>query len=365
MKKIIVIVTFILCLSLNTNVYAASNSSGNAAYSNIVVNYYDVAYDIYLSMQMQDLSGVLDMSSVQNQNFVDALEANTITWKHSIQQGYTKDVRERYPLYFEFKKIDKVGDTVFLTVNISGDSTEAYPPFVAFGENKFILKQSKGNWLITQHDYNDVVLFEQSKTEKKDFQLDKVRIKVDEQNAQTMTLMIPNEDVGILSNPYTDYTYSTSRAVQYANNFVVSRNTYFYDAGLDCTNFISQCVSYGFGSTTSYSSSSSYRMVPGTWSAGSGGGYPAWEIVSSHWSYMISSKTGLNGPRVGTRTWSTLSNGGVMQIDFTSNGTYDHTVICVDKANQKFAQHTDNGYRYYNDYTGSKRFYQPSYFRSS
>ena len=43
-------------------------------------------------------------------------------------------------------------------------------------------------------------------------------------------------------------------------------------------------------------------------------------------------------------TWANLQNGGVMQIDFTSDGTYDHSVICVDKTDQKFAQHSSKIY---------------------
>jgi len=152
-------------------------------YTEVVAKYYDLAYDIYLSMEMQDMSDVLDMSSIQNQNFVDALEANTIRWEYSIQKGYTIDTRERYPLYYDFAKIDKKDGTVIVTVDISGDDTQAYPPFVVFGENKFVLKQIENTWLITQHDYNDIHLFEISKTEKYDFELDKVRMRVDEEHA--------------------------------------------------------------------------------------------------------------------------------------------------------------------------------------
>ncbi len=108
-------------------------------------------------------------------------------------------------------------------------------------------------------------------------------------------------------------------------------------------------------------------MVSGSyssgWFAGSGEGSGPWEGVTNHWNYMVSSKTDQEGPRVSQTTWANLKNGGVMQIDFDSDGEYTHSVICVDKSNEKFAQHTSNIYRYYDDYGGTKRFYNPTYFR--
>lgn len=56
------------------------------------------------------------------------------------------------------------------------------------------------------------------------------------------------------------------------------------------------------------------------------------------------------GPRViVVDSINSLDNGGIMQIDFYNDGKFDHTVILVDKATLKFAQHTSNTYRYYQD----------------
>jgi hypothetical protein len=60
---------------------------------------------------------------------------------------------------------------------------------------------------------------------------------------------------------------------------------------------------------------------------------------------------------------SSLNNGGIMQIDFDYDNDYDHTVILVNKDSLLFAQHTSNGYRYFHDYTGAKRYFNPSHFR--
>lgn len=79
--------------------------------------------------------------------------------------------------------------------------------------------------------------------------------------------------------------------------------------------------------------------------------------------YAISSKTNMNGPRVREGSLSRLSAGDVMQIDFDNDGVYTHSTICVDENNRKFAQHTSNTFRYYSDYSGTKRFYEPISFR--
>ena len=165
----------------------------------------------------------------------------------------------------------------------------------------------------------------------------------------------------------TDLQYSSSRAVSYANAFVHNNNPYFYSTTLNCTNFVSQAVSYRFGSTTGYSSPTSFRMVSGTytsgWFAGSGGGSGPWENVTRNWDYMISGKVNLNGPRVNVTNWAGLLDGGVVQIDFNSDGRFDHSAICVNRASGIFAQNTQNTYRFHQEYIGPKRYYNPSFFR--
>lgn len=96
--------------------------------------------------------------------------------------------------------------------------------------------------------------------------------------------------------------YSGSRGASYANKYAGQRNTYFYDAGADCTNFVSQCIwaAYGGWSTSMSNTTmqnnikSKFRMTS-TWYAGSGGGSSAWENVDYLWDYAVGN-TG-NGPK--------------------------------------------------------------------
>jgi hypothetical protein len=100
-------------------------------------------------------------------------------------------------------------------------------------------------------------------------------------------------------------------------------------------------------------------MVPGSsyrdgWYAGPGGGSRNWESVQAFWNYMTGNKKAdTPGPRVSVvSSFSSLKNGGIMQIDPNNTGNYNHTTILVDKSSEKFAQHTLNNYYYYDDYSG-------------
>lgn len=335
----------------------------------IIENYYNDSYDMWLNLKIGDLSPYLDLKSIQCYNKFTALNRSIDTWKYSIDKGYYKGKRQKHNINYKYISFKTIGNDIEVKVNLSGETSgmPAYPFFVSFGDNIFRLAKVNDKWVIYYHDYNDVFFYEKSRCEKLSYNIETLHTNIDKENTPNTENNSEELDFTIRSYPHTDHYYSSSRAVSYANKFVNTANSYFYTASLDCTNFVSQCISYGFGQSTSYSSSSSYRMVSGSysngWFAGSGGGSGPWESVSHHWNYMTSSKTNLDGPRVNSTSLSSLKNGDVMQIDLDSNGTYDHSVICVDTTNKKFAQHSYNGYRYYSQYEGIKRFYHPKYFR--
>lgn len=360
--KIVITISLIItpCVLIN-----ADDRYSEKIIQNVIEKYYDLSYDSYLDLKSINLSSVLDLNSIQNQNKITSLNETIEKWKYAVQKGYCDDIRERYPIIYNFIKIEIVDNMAMVFLNIDGDKNEAYPPFVTFGENKFVLKYNDSNWLISEQQNSDIEIIEQNDKLLPKKLNEKIHedMDIDYQSVYLNSAEFVDGNI-IDSDPYYDYNYVTSRAVNYANNFVSTGNSFFYIIdGNDCTNFISQCVSYGYGDTTSYSNIQSYRMMSSVWSAGSGGGYAAWENVSSHWNYMIQNKNGQPGPRVTISTWANTTDGGVMQIDFTGDGTYDHTVICVSKSLQKFAQHTSNTYRYWNDYSGVKRYYKPNYFR--
>ncbi len=363
----LVLLLICLCMSVSSvSAESSINKDGNRI-KNVIENYYSDSYEMWMDLKVGNLSKYLDFESIQCYNKVIALEENIEKWKYGIEEYHSKDFREKHDIFFEYDSIEIMDNTAIVKVNLSGETKgqPAYPFFVALGENTFILKKKGSNWLINEHEYSNIYFYEKSKSEKISYDIAKLRKEIDKYQEEVKKDELLDEIVRVY--PSTDYYYSNSRAVQYANEFVENNNSYFYTAGSDCTNFVSQCVSYGFGSTTNYSTSTSYRMVSGTystgWFGGSGGGSGPWESVDDHWDYMTSSKTNENGPRVAVTSWSSLPSGGIMQIDFDSDGDYDHSVICVDRSTEKFAQHSFNRYAYYYQYVGDKRFYKPSYFR--
>lgn len=262
------------------------------------------------------------------------------------------------------------------------DDNEAYPPFISSGDNILELENRNGSWKIVSHDYEGLDIYETSadillpelKSKELYKQIDENYVIDHEKEYKNYDEKVSNGEVIPYSLPSTDYTYSGSRGVSYANSYVTNANSRFYTAsvsGGDCTNFVSQCLWYGFGAAdTQTDITNKVRMIPGStysdgWYAGSGGGSRNWEAVNYFWSYMTSSKSiDTPGPRVSVvSSISSLNAGGIMQIDFTSDGSYDHSVIMVDTATQKFAQHSSNIYRFYSDYSGTKRFLNPSYIK--
>lgn len=368
------LVVLLICSLISSSFVFAETSldKESADVQKIIENYYSESYKMWMDLKAGDLSKYLDLESIQSYNKAVALEENIQRWKYNIEKNYPKDFRERHDIFFDYISVKITGDTAIVKVNLSGETVgmPAYPFFVSLGENIFLLNKKNNSWLISEHEYNDLYFYERSKSEKISYNINELRNQIDEINKKIIKndIMSNNDNIGIESFPHTDYSFNSSRAVAYANQFVNNANSYFYEVSSDCTNFVSQAISYGFGSGTSYSSSSSYRMVSGSyscgWFGGSHGGSGPWEGVGNHWNYMTSSKVNEEGPRVTITSWSSLPTGGVMQLDFNSNGTYTHSVICVDKSTEKFAQHSQNGYRYLTQYgSSSKRFYRANYFR--
>lgn len=348
-----------------------NNTNKVAQIEDIIKGYYTASYDMWWNLKMDGLSEYLDMDSVQCQNKVTALTESIQKWKYMFDNSYYQGKRERHEIYFDFHSVKINGDNATVDVVLSGETegTPAYPMFVNFGSNIFNLHKVKGNWLIFNHDYEDVTLYEVSKTKKmgNDFDKDKVQLekqfKNNKNDAQEIKLQVVSPD----DPDYYCYYYSAARAVDYAKAFVTNHNSTFYSAKSDCTNFVSQCLSYGFGNTsyTSYTDSRSFRMVQGSsytdgWYGHGNGGSQAWEQVSAFYNY-VTNMGERNGPRCFTT--STFQNGFIIQMDWDRNGAFDHSAICVDAANQKFAQHSNDGYRYYTDYNATFRFLNPSSFR--
>lgn len=374
-KKISAIsMSLLLLLTMSLSVHAsATEIQDEQAIQNTIEEYYDRSYHSWSTLELDSFDDLIDLNSVQMKNYLTSLEGTVYRWSQIAKTAPEEvEAREKYDLFYDFDEISfsNNGMKAVVSVTLSGETegTPTYPIFVSLGANMFSVEKMGGQWKITGHIYDDIILYEESLSQEIALDTDSINKELVQQNYVEVTSAQMKESDDLMAYPYTDYSYSASRAAAYAKAYCKSGNAKFYSSSKDCTNFVSQAVSYGFGSKSSYSDFSSYRMVTTSsystgWYAGSGGGSSSWEGVSAHWNYMTSSKTGQPGPRVSKIAVSAIKTGDVMQIDFNKDGTYDHTVICVDGSSGKFAQHTSNGFRYAKEYSGNKRAYYPKSFR--
>ncbi len=379
-KGLVLFLSLVLCVVfISSSVYAAGGvSTDEEEIKNVIVDFYEEFYDAWYSLEYNDFSDVLNPNSVQCCNKIITLTRVIDRWKYLISNGLYKGQRDKLSLAFQFDSICIYDDYAVVSVNITHDENDkslvhspdgmcAFPFFVSFGANQFGLVKIDGKWLIDEHEYEDVWFYEESVDELITYDRDSDMADLESEYS------VEDEGIDIcaVDPPYTgvhqEYAYSPTRAVSYAYTHCESPNSIFYEAPEDCTNFVSQCISYGFGSSSSYSSLDSFRMVSGTYSTGwyadAGGGSAAWESVTAHWNYMTSDKANKSGPRVVLiPSIGNICDGDVMQIDFQRDGGYDHSVICVDAVNGTFAQHSGDHLGHINDYTGNKRIYRPTYF---
>ena len=80
---------------------------------------------------------------------------------------------------------------------------------------------------------------------------------------------------------------------------------------------------------------------------------------------MLSTKPNAEGPRAMEISSSQVGVGDVMQLDFDKDGTYEHSVICVQASPLKFAQNTDDALKLFTQYSNNydKRYYRPTSYR--
>jgi len=153
--------------------------------------------------------------------------------------------------------------------------------------------------------------------------------------------------------------YNRERALLYAERYAFSQNPIFGDfreLGGNCTNFVSQCVSSGFGDEE--------NVDPMTkkWFAGSGGGTSPWENCDYFWDYAVNNK-GIGGQVLSSV--SQMQGGDVLQlrsIGANDPDDFSHTLFMVDSEKGIFAQNSPSNFVYYSDLVNIvSRYFRPAY----
>ncbi len=118
--------------------------------------------------------------------------------------------------------------------------------------------------------------------------------------------------------------YNRENAVAYARQWAYRRNPDFFDfsdLGGDCTNFASQCIFAGAGVMN-------YTPTFGWYYVSLNNRAPAWTGVNELYRFLVSNEGA--GPRGQVVDLSKIKNGDIIQLDFSGDGTFDHTPVVVD-----------------------------------
>lgn len=143
-------------------------------------------------------------------------------------------------------------------------------------------------------------------------------------------------------------SYDREAAVAYARKFALTTNNgIFKSMGLDCTNFVSQCMWSGYGGTKGYSLddtaalkarvAADYRQTS-TWYGRNADspyqyGSGAFIRVVDFWDYVTTNTgygpraTGYNNNKVWTQLTVVPRTGDILQVYSSSQGRYVHSVI--------------------------------------
>ena len=143
-------------------------------------------------------------------------------------------------------------------------------------------------------------------------------------------------------------SYDRAAAVAYARRFAkVDNNGIFKSMGLDCTNFVSQCMWSGYGGTKGYNLddtaalkervAANYRQTS-TWYGRNADspyqyGSGAFIRVVDFWDYVTTNTgygpraTGYNNNKVWTQLTVVPRTGDILQVYIPGQGRYAHSVI--------------------------------------
>lgn len=337
-------------------------------------------YNAYTNLQYIDISYLLDMDQTRNYNPLIWLEI-LIQRRRLIAQHqlcYVETTKYPYSITYEEEASDgrmefwrnrgiHNEDEVMVHFTITGEKERAYPPFLAMnGQHTMRLKQIDGVWKITFHYYPGSSRFRQNTPlvlPSEEEMLEDLR-----EEFQAFSSGTPDGEASLPDNAS---PYNGVRAVQYGKTYIGgTRNPAFYDIGDfmgNCSNFISQCLWYGFGSDDRPDIARRENMTS-QWYAGQGGGSPAWESVERFWNYAAASRDpreqGLHGEVV--ETVFHLDPGGIIQTRpgrfRNTNEQYSHSLLLVDPSTLLLAQNSPDSFVYYSDLANADtRFFNPRY----
>ena len=392
-RRTIIIVSFLIVFG-TLNAYAESleainkTNYGNEDYQlpeTVVSEYYRCLNDIYCGASVEKLYHYLDMEFVQNRNVVIAMKSLLYSRKYMEQFGQVID-KSNTPYEITFLSCKYASDDLcYVNIIMNLKKKVVYPTFLAQGEETFVLKQTVNGWKIIKHNWVGMPIFELSEEEELSYSPERI-----EKNLQSViygkreTEELSDEvlkealnDV-LLRNPTAVivHTYNPVYGVSYAVDTAATPNplfqycyqvdTYGNQTPADCTDFASQCVSYGFRNGGNRSVLGSYQYTY-SWYPNTSNYWAnslSWMSVVDFYNYMTYNAM-LNYYLVYSNVLSSYQSGCVVQFYSTY---WSHTAIVYTNGSTAYiAQHSPDNTRLLSDvlsqYT-SVRYFMPVYLYS-
>ena len=125
-----------------------------------ITEYYKALMIAYLGDDSSVVEPYLDLSELQSQNVMNALECISFSQQYLMEEYGQEDIREDVPYEITFDSVEVKDNTCEVKISLRLLPHETDAPFLSGGEEVFHLKWLEGRWKISRHEWNGIDGFE-------------------------------------------------------------------------------------------------------------------------------------------------------------------------------------------------------------
>ena len=140
--------------------FAVSRTNENQEAEKTVTEYYKALMIAYLGDDSSVVEPYLDLSELQSQNVMNALECISFSQQYLMEEYGQEDIREDVPYEITFDSVEVKDNTCEVKISLRLLPHETDAPFLSGGEEVFHLKWLEGRWKISRHEWNGIDGFE-------------------------------------------------------------------------------------------------------------------------------------------------------------------------------------------------------------
>lgn len=357
-RKLIALLVLCIFSVFSHSVFAQTGSNAEQDVKNVIAKYFDNYFKSFVILE--DVNSDEIIESNDNTYLYGKIHEAELARRKDFGTGYKNyDVKLKYVDVDVQKNTAKVN--LLMNLDYQYKNAEDVKSALYNVDYVFDLKLVEGKWVISkvETNFDEYQSFKQEvnkKVKNKDAKnLKEATNLVFDEKIKDLKIMKEKGAKDIKDRPVQEaapisaqatFSYNATNGRAWAQRFAeaLESSRFFYTAGNDCTNFVSQCVWAAYGgyvpsndTQTKNNIANKVRMVPNVWHGGTGGGMPNWESVTYFWNYVTGSKTtgpvgtGYNNNGVYTNlSTSSIAVGQVLQARNGSSGSYGHSVYVTD-----------------------------------